>query len=88
MVRLQVAEPTEIGKLLPLLALARVSLGLVTDAAYKYIYQATLATVPATYRYIGVCFFVLDLAVVIYLHVDMNRNTADEQSTKLANIEH
>ena len=84
----KLCKPTEVGKLLSVLQLARMSVSLLTDAGYNYLYQATLSTVPATPMYVGLCLLVLDLVLVIYLHVDMEDTDVVEEETEVAKIDH
>jgi len=69
----KLVEPTEVGKFLCLVELFNKIIGVGTRPLYSLIYQATLATYPATALYVAIGFFQLALALTIYTHFDIKK---------------
>jgi nitrate/nitrite transporter NarK len=67
----KIVEPTEMGKLMALLALITALETLAGQPFFAFVYQATLATAPAFTLYIAIVLFLTDVVLALYVHIRM-----------------
>ncbi len=77
----------EVGKVFTVLGLMGSLLPLAATPLYKKLYNATIATVPATFFYYTACAYLVALVLVIFLFCYRNRFTVGQNEEDSADAE-